>query len=90
MGPSSSLSRDPETRPGLPRTPNPDSATGGTADATISANLPRSRRTVQHDVGQVESATAGLRGPDFQFRNRLMTALLDLTGDLGLGHPFTD
>ena len=51
--------------PGLPRTPNPDSATESTTTAAISVNSPNSRPTAQHDTHQVEPDTSGRRRPDF-------------------------
>ena len=52
-------------RPGMARTPNPDSSTETTIAATISANPRNLRRTAQHDTGQMETDTGGRRGPDF-------------------------
>ena len=62
LGPAS---RYPATRPGLPRTPIPDSASENTTTTAISADTHNSCRTAQHGIGEVESAKHGRRRPDF-------------------------
>ena len=65
--PSMPPSRDLATYPGLPRTPNRDSATESTATAVISASPPNSRLPAQHDTRRCNQAPADAAGRIFNF-----------------------
>lgn len=52
-------------RPGMARTPNPDSATGNATTAANRVNPPNSGLTAQHDTRRVESDTGGRYRPGF-------------------------
>ena len=67
------------SHPGLPRTPNPDSATETATDAAISASQRNYCQTAQHGAEQAESDTGGRHRSDFNFAIISVGETLDLT-----------